>query len=429
MGFFRRLLSKNQTAKDLERVILSAYGGESTSGVSINEVVARNHDVFFTCSSLLAEGLAKIPLKLYRVRSDGGHDPVPNHPLYPVLHRAPNDFQTAFQFRELLMNHLIYRGNAYAFKTENQGVTRELIPINPDSVTIKQLPDHTMTYEVKFSDGRTQTFRRDKILHLIGHTLNGVCGVSFLTYLRETLGLSVAAERFGSRLFKNGAKEGAIVYHPGTFKDKETLRRLRDKIENQISGEEQHRMLILDEAMKFERVGLNAEDSQFLATRKEQALRICGAMKIPPHLAGIWDRATWNNAEHGSLIYLANALMPWAVRWEQSLTQQLLQDNEKDDHFFEFNLDGVARADFKTRHEAYGAGITFGIYSPDDCRAKENLNPRPDGLGGTYYHPANLVPAGQQVTEESKLLATLLSRNSAKGSLNGHHPTEIQGEA
>ncbi|MBW9031143.1 phage portal protein, partial [Escherichia coli] len=39
----------------------------------------------------------------------------------------------------------------------------------------------------------------------------------------------------------------------------------------------------------------------------------------------------------------------------------------------------LLRGDMKSRFEAYATGINWGIYSPNDCRDLEDMNPRPGG--------------------------------------------------
>ena len=47
------------------------------------------------------------------------------------------------------------------------------------------------------------------------------------------------------------------------------------------------------------------------------------------------------------------------------------------------------RGDAKARWEAHVKGLQWGVISPDEVRALEDMNPRPDGGGGIYYEPPN----------------------------------------
>ena len=53
-------------------------------------------------------------------------------------------------------------------------------------------------------------------MHIRGLTMDGWTGISPITYAREAIGLALATEKFGSQLFRNGAKMGGILEHPGT---------------------------------------------------------------------------------------------------------------------------------------------------------------------------------------------------------------------
>ncbi len=77
-----------------------------------------------------AEGLAQVPLKLFRAQ-EHGRAPVEDHPLYQLLDEAPNDEQTPFEFIEQIVLHLVLCGNAFVFVNRSLGRIAELLPYEP----------------------------------------------------------------------------------------------------------------------------------------------------------------------------------------------------------------------------------------------------------------------------------------------------------
>ena len=77
--------------------------------------------------------------------------------------------------------------------------------------------------------------------------------------------------------------------------------------------------------------------------------------------------------------------MPWLIRIEQGIIKDVLLENEKDDLFPKFNVDGLMRGDYKSRMEGYAIGINNGFMSPNDCRKLEQLDAIPDEEGGNNY--------------------------------------------
>jgi hypothetical protein len=57
--------------------------------------------------------------------------------------------------------------------------------------------------------------------------------------------------------------------------------------------------------------------------------------------------------------------------------------------FVELLVDGLERADIKTRYDAYVLGVTNGWLSPNEVRARENLDPREGG--DSFLRPLNMT--------------------------------------
>ena len=87
--------------------------GRRAAGKAVNERTAMQTTAVYACVRILAESIAGLPLHVY-VYKGQGKERVPEHPLYFLLHDAPNPEMTSFVFRETLMAHLLLWGNAYA---------------------------------------------------------------------------------------------------------------------------------------------------------------------------------------------------------------------------------------------------------------------------------------------------------------------------
>lgn len=132
---------------------------------------------------------------------------------------------------------------------------------------------------------------------------------------------------------------------------------------------------------------------QFLETRKFQVTEICRIFRVPPHMIGDLDRATFSNIEHQSIDFAVHTIRPWLVRIEQAMNRALFSDKEKGRFYVQFNLDGLMRGDYKSRMEGYAIARQNGWMSSNDIRELENMNPMSDEEGGnTYLVNGNMVP-------------------------------------
>ncbi len=146
-----------------------------------------------------------------------------------------------------------------------------------------------------------------------------------------------------------------------------------------------NKVAVLEEGMHFTPISIAPDQAQFLETRKFQLNEIARIFRVPPHMIGDLERATFSNIEHLSLEFVKYSLDPWLVRWEQSMSRVLFTDDEKREYFIKFNVDGLLRGDYQSRMSGYSVGIQNGFLSPNDVRELENMDLIPDELGGNRY--------------------------------------------
>lgn len=367
------------------------------------------------CVRVLAETIASLPLHIYRRLPNGGKEKVPDHPLYNLLHLRPNDLQTSFEWREMLQGHLALRGNGYCEKIPGSGGTiSDLIPLHPDGFKKIELVDID---NIRYTYQQPNTFNRQinteerilysrDVFHIRGLSSDGIVGLSIVALAADTIGLSKAAELFGSKFFSKGAKASGVLEHPDKLSEN-AQKNLRQSVAKSISGENIHSPLILEEGMKWKQLSITPEDAQFLETRKFQVNDIARIFRIPPHMIGDLERATFDNIEHQSLDFVIHTIRPWLVRWEQAISRDLIVE---DDIFAEFLVDGLLRGDTKSRFEAYGKAITDGWMNRNEVRELENKNPE-EGLD-KFLVPLNMTPAGQEQKEgqeQSKIFNALFN--------------------
>ncbi len=366
--------------------------GKANSGEMVNERSAMQIATVYACVRLLAESVASLPLHLYRVTEEGsGKEKARDHPLYKILYRQTNPEMSSFSFRETMMVQLLLWGNAYAqIVRDGKNGILGLYPLLPENVEIDRTENgdlfyiyHAYTNEVPGDKDRDIIFRRDEILHIPGLGFNGLVGFSPIAMMKNALGTTLAVEKYGSSFFKNGAQPSGVLEHPGVLKNPE---RIRENWMDVYGGANNaHKVAVLEEGMQYKPIALPPEDSQFLSTREFGVEEICRIFRVPPHLVQDLKRSTFNNIEHQGISFVQYTLMPWLERFEQAIIKDVLIEEEQDEYFPKFNVDGLLRGDYKSRMEGYAVGFANGFLSPNDIRRLENMDPIPDELGGNVY--------------------------------------------
>ena len=366
--------------------------GRADSGEQVDEKSAMQIATVYACVRLLAESVAQLPLHLYCYTDNGtGKEMAADHPLYAILHRQPNPEMTSFTWRETMMVHLLLWGNSYGqiIRDGKNGVV-SVYPLLPENVEVDRDDHgeiyyiyHAYTDEAPGEKNKDIIFRRDEVLHVPGLGFNGLVGFSPIAMMKNSLGTTLAVEKYGSSFFKNGAQPSGVLEHPGVLKNPEKIRQNWSDVYGGANNA--HKVAVLEEGMSYKAISLPPEDSQFLSTRQFGVEEICRIFRVPPHMVQDLQRATFNNIEHMSIEFVMHTLMPWLIRIEQAIIKDVLMDEEKDEFFPKFNVDGLMRGDYKSRMEGYAVAITNGIMSVNDVRKLENLDPLDDSEGGNLH--------------------------------------------
>ena len=289
------------------------------------------------------------------------------------------------------MTHLLLWGNSYSqVVRDGKNNVLGIYPLLPENVEIDRTESgelyyiyHAYTNEVPGETNKDIIFRRDEILHIPGLSFNGLVGFSPIAMMKNSLGTTMAVEKYGSAFFKNGAQPAGVLEHPGVLKDPQ---KIRDNWVNAYGGPgNAHKVAVLEEGMAYKPISLPPEDSQFLSTREFGVEEICRIFRVPPHMVQDLKRATFSNIEHQSIDFVVHTLDPWLVRIEKAIVKDLLIEDEKDIYFPKFNVDGLLRGDYKSRMDGYSVGISTGIISPNEARRKENMPPLPEDEGGDFH--------------------------------------------
>lgn len=377
---------------------LDVYGSrQSKSGQTVNYLTALQVATVLGVTRVLCEGVAQVPLKLYRDRDDGrGADPATDHPLYRVLYRQPNPWQTSFRFRETMMLHLVLCNNFFAFKNVVGGQVRELIPFQPGDVEVKRNPDLSLIYRIRDASGTTKDFPQECILHLRGPSWNSWMGMEAVKLAREAIGLSMAIEADQSSLYKNGLRTSGAFSVDGNMTEAqyELLRKYIEKHRSEDSGAP----LILDMGAKYLQQTLSGVDAQTLESRRFQVEEVCRPFRVMPIMVGHADKAaTYASAEQMFLAHVVHTLCPWYERLQQDFDVQLL-DPEKDASVYsKFLVNALMRGTAEARANFYkamlGAPGQKGWGSQNEVRALEEMNLSNDPQADSITQPVRATEA------------------------------------
>lgn len=374
-------------------------GGTAATGIAVTRESAMRCLAFFACVRVLGESVASLPCMVYRRRADGrGKDRADGHPIYELLHVQPNGVQSGFSFFETETMRIASGGNSYSLiELTGGGQVAGLWPRDPDTITpVLDKQRRAVVYLENGFDG--PAYAADRVLHVPGPGTDGVKGLSPVSVAREALGLALAAEKYGATLFGRGGRPAGVLSSEAELEEEqaEELRKRWEQIYGSI--EKSNRVVVLGHGAQFKPITIPPEDAQFLESRRFQAVEIARMFRMPPHMIGDLERATFSNIEHQSLAFVVHTLRPWLVRWEREINRKLFTPREREQGYFaEFKVEGLLRGASAARAAYYASAITNGWMNRNEARGFENMN-AVDGLD-EFLVPKNMGPGGKQKDE------------------------------
>lgn len=395
--FFPSVSQKAGSTMDLIRELMSGY--KSATGKAVNTNTAMQVAAVYAVCRVLGEGVAQVPLKLMREGKDAKgrttRNPARENSLYGLMGFAPNDFQTSFEYREQVVLHCVLAGNHYSFINRGpRGRILELLPFMPHQVTVKRDKSWGLTYEVRSDDdGSTQVFPAEAIWHVKGPSWSGWQGLECVRIARDAIGLAMATEDAAAKLHKNGVSPSGVYSVEGTLND-DQYKALAKWVAQHISGSDNSgKPLILDRSAKWVQTSMTSVDAQSLDTRRFQIEEVCRFARVSPIMVYGSDKAsTYAGSSANFLAHLVHTLSPWYQRLEQSMDKYLLTEKERaDGYYFNFVEEGLLRANMVETKDVLLGYVNGGLMTPNEGRAKLDLDPMDDEDSDDLRIPANIV--------------------------------------
>lgn len=342
------------------------------AGVTVSESTMLGLSAVWSCTRLIAETIATLPLSMYE-RADAGKRYAPEHWLHTLIHDRPNPESTASVFWEAVVAAMLLRGAA---RVEKLMIGKRIVGLRflaPDRLSGSRKLDGTTEWRYLGEDGKQRLIPAERIWHLPGFSLDGKYGVSVVAYGARVFGNAIAADEAASRTFKTGLIQ-TLYYKVANW----LTPAQRQEFKKEYAGSiERGEVPVLEGGIDVSTVGVKPADAQLLESRGFSVEEICRWFRVPPWMVGHTEKSTsWGTGIEQQMIgFLTFTLGPWLKRIEQSIVNDLLPAAERDAYYPKFAVEGLLRADSAGRAAFYAAMVNNGILTRDEVRELEDLAP------------------------------------------------------
>lgn len=374
------------------------WSHRADAGVHVNEDSALNVSTSWACGTLIARSIAGLPAQVMARRGAeiaDGDQVLVDHPVEGLLQREPNADMAAFPFKEAMVLQAIFHGNGYAeIERDQTGRPHALWPIHPDR--IRPMRDMNaaaaLYYEVNNGTGGTTDLPAADMFHLRGPSLDGLVGMSLISYARHTFGLAIAQEQFAGSFIRNRAAPAGILTVKQAI-SADGLARVRAEVEQLYGGPRRAgRTAIIDQGTEWKSVSVSPADAEFLAQRRFSVEEICRWFGVPPQKIGDTSKQTFANFEQANLNFLSDAVSPWISRFEQECDRKLFRTIPgRARPFVRLDASAIVRTNLEAQYRSFALGRQWGWLSVNDIRRKINMDPI-GAEGDVYLTPMNMEP-------------------------------------
>lgn len=371
-------------------------GVHGTQTTAVSDEQAMRLNTVYSCVKVLSDTMATLPCHLYR-ETPGGKELHTSAPLHNLILNSPNEYQTGPEFFAYVMVNLCMNGNFFGYiNRTSSGKVIEILPLKSENVSVQQDSQYNVVYVVTFDNGEQDVMSPDEILHIRGMSMDGVTGVSPITYNAASLGLAIDSRDYASNVFSNGATPRGVLHTDGILDDN-SFENIKASWNASHAGVgNAHKVAILEQGLKFSPVSMSPQDVQLLELRKYSRSEICAMYRIPPHMIADLERATFSNIEHQDLAFYKATMLPYLMMIEARLNKALLSVSTQ---CFKFDVSNLLRTDMTTRVESYDKLIAAGVMSPNEVREKLDMNPREGG--DDYVTQSNNLTFGNEENNQA----------------------------
>lgn len=382
MAFWNRKREKRSTLANPDSELLDALVGPVTSsGKRVTVNGALGLAPVWAAVSLISEQVGQLPLKVYRDLGDGEREEAKSHRSWRLLHDRPNSQTPAGRFWSTVAVHLLLYGDCFIEKRRDEvGVVDELWLLPPTEVTVKWWPNlmqKTFLFRPADRTRSEREFDDDDVLHIFNLSADGLTGMSVIEACKGTFGTALAREEFEGKFYANGAVLSQAIEMESRIRSDEALRRFKTSMQAIFGGSSKaHQVGVFEDGAKLKQVGSPLKDLEFVASQNLTATQIAVMFHLPPNKLGgsTGQGLTYSTVEMNQTAIAVDAIAPLA----KTITDALSQDPSlmpQNIHWAEFTLEGMMRADAKSRAEFYEKLVGMKAMLPDEVRKRENLPP------------------------------------------------------
>jgi len=366
------------------------------------------------CTTSIADEIAKIQIKLYKWSEKGGVEEITNHDILDLLYRV-NDYTTKFDQFWLTQAYLELTGESPWFIEKKNGKPKNIYFLSPDRLTPLVDKESRLISGYKYRVGSQDeiTLRLEDVVFLkYNDPANPFRGIGTLQQAARIVDIDNSSEKWNYTFYENSARPDSVLTVNVPQMQADQMDKLKKSIKKTYQGtKEAHKTMVLFGDMKWDTVGMNQKDMDFLEQQKFSRDKICGIFRVPKSIIAQTDGINFASAKVGQDVFDRNTIDPKMERLVQQLNEFLLPLFKGTENMF---LDYVSPIkedqEFKLKFNNEGLNKFLTINEVRDAYGLSNLK----AGGDSIYIPMNVLPVGESGEKKHLKLDVKICKKEVK---------------
>lgn len=349
MGFLDLFRTREEVTPPVDDVLLQAL----LNGETITREKALMIPAVAGAVDFIGNCIASMPVKLYKVRS-GKVEEVKNDPRISLLNTDSTDTLDPFQMKKAMVEDYLMGKGGYCYIQKYRNEVTGLFYVAERYIEIWK------TYEPIHKEFKIlvegMEYKPYEFIKLLRNTKDGASGVGLTVEVSKALETAYQTMVYQlSMVQAGGNKKGFLKAQRKLGQDEiNTLKRAWAN----LYGNNKENVVVLNNGLEFQESSSSSVEMQMNESKRTLQDEINNLF----HISNDFDMT------------FKFAIYPIVKAFETALNRDLLLEKEKKNHFFEFDVKEIIRANIKERYESYKLAKETGFLTLNEIRQAENLN-------------------------------------------------------
>ena len=325
------------------------------SDETIDRKMALDIPIINSCVGLICDTFATIPFKLYKKTSNEGRLETKeiDDPRTKIINYDTKDTLDGFQFKKAICEDYLLGKGGYAYIKKRKNDFIGLNYVEEKYITIFKNTDKiNKSFEITV-DGIT--YKNYEFIKLLRNSKDGASGEGLIDNINKSLQTAYQRILLEKDLMNTcGNNKGFL--RAMRHLDKDGMTTLRKEWNDYYAGNSS--CVILNDGMEFKEASNTSVENQL----NEKTKTFSDEMKELFHIKDDYNS------------YIREAIIPIVNAFCTALNRDFLLEKEKEQYYFDADLNDLLKGNLKERFEAYKIAIEKGFLSRNEVRFKENMN-------------------------------------------------------